>query len=248
LRLVGRERKWTGRGDFQLLRHVAETAAQAMEKDKRPFWVKRLGNRIDNVDDLRRRLGAPKTILCLGNGPSSEEAAVISEPHDVLFRANHSWASRGVLCHPHVVFTGLKATMRALSGPIFGLYGEETEKTLLLTRLIRPWRKPAEYFIADKIANPYPEFRWGEHRPTSGAIMIATAVALVPKRLVIAGIDMFASRAGAYPGDKSAANAYAPAHDRDKELAYILGCLDRHLGELEIHGEALRDAAKWRRR
>jgi hypothetical protein len=58
---------------------------------------------------------------------------------------------------------------------------------------------------------------------------------------------MFASTQGAYPGAASAANAYTPAHDRDKELAYILGCLDRHVGELHIFGNVLNDAVKIRR-
>jgi hypothetical protein len=245
--LVGRERKWTGRRDLRLLRRIAATASQRMGEKRVPLWVRRLGRRIETIDDLRRRLGTPKTILCLGNGPSSEDRAVLSEAHDALFRTNHAWMSRGLLCHPHVVFTGLKETMRKISGPVFGLYGAETEKVLLMTRLARPLRKPAEYFVGDAIADPYREFHWGEHRPTSGAVMIATAVSLLPKRLVIAGVDMFASVSGAYPGNPAAANAYAPAHDRGKELAYILGCLDRHLGELEIYGDVLKSQVQKRR-
>ena len=58
-------------------------------------------------EDFRRALGPHDSILCLGNGPSSERPEVVRKPHDCLFRANHSWISRNILTRPKVVFVGV---------------------------------------------------------------------------------------------------------------------------------------------
>ena len=42
---------------------------------------------------LNDRLGRPTTILCLGNGPSSEDPRIPPE-HDCLFRVNWVWRKR----------------------------------------------------------------------------------------------------------------------------------------------------------
>jgi hypothetical protein len=73
--------------------------------------------------------------------------------------------------------------------------------------------------------------------------MLATAVALRPKRLIVAGIDLFQHPQGSYPGDSRTPNAYSPGHSRDKELAFILQLLGRYRGELVILSEVLR--AEW---
>jgi hypothetical protein len=57
--------------------------------------------------------------------------------------------------------------------------------------------------------------------------------------LVIAGVDLFQHPEGSYPGDKSTANAYTPAHTLDKELAFMLFQLDQFNGEIVIIGDAL---------
>ena len=246
LEMVGRDRKWVGRNDFSLPRRIAAKMRSAMDRSPRPRWITLLGRRHDSAASLRERLGAPGTILCLGNGPSSEDPALAAINHDALFRANHAWLERPMYRAPHVVFTGLKATMRKVHGAIFGIYGESTEMVLLMGRLLAPWRK-AEYFVADHIANPCPDFVWGGHRPTSGAVMIATAVALKPQLIVIAGIDLFQNPAGTYPGAAGAANAYTPAHDRDKEIAFLCACLERHAGGLQVFGDGLRAELRKRR-
>ena len=58
--------------------------------------------------------------------------------------------------------------------------------------------------------------------------MIATAVALQPRRLIIAGIDMFSDPSGAYPGDDSTPNAYVLVHDADLERRFIMETLLKH--------------------
>ena len=47
--------------------------------------------RIDGWEEMRRLLGRPKTILCLGNGPTSELPVLAEIPHDCLFRVNWRW-------------------------------------------------------------------------------------------------------------------------------------------------------------
>ena len=71
--------------------------------------------------------------------------------------------------------------------------------------------------------------------------MVAVAAALQPRRLVIAGIDLFKHPAGPYPGD-AGANRYAPMHDRDVELAILREALRRFAGEVHIVSPVLRKA------
>ena len=80
-------------------------------------------------------------------------------------------------------------------------------------------------------------------RPTNGATMLATAVALNPPRIVIAGIDLFADPAGAYPGDAQTSNDYVVVHERSIEIDFILKTLKSYRGELIILGKPL--AEKW---
>src|ERR1700754_5069062 len=60
---------------------------------------------VDDWDTLRRHLGNPQSILCLGNGPSSESPAVSDVRCDRLFRVNWIWRDRTEHASPHVVFT-----------------------------------------------------------------------------------------------------------------------------------------------
>lgn len=193
----------------------------------------RLGPTVETVEALRRRLGAPGTILCLGNGPSSETPSLAETRHDALFRVNHMWSERGLLVHPDVVFTGLRSAIRAVSGrPVFIAQTVGGVERLALMR----WAALKRFATATAATlGVMPR----DIVPTNGAVMLAVAVALEPKRLVIAGMDLFRHPEGAYPGDGATANAYAPLHDPDAELDFILGVLDGYDGELEIVGEAL---------
>jgi hypothetical protein len=74
--------------------------------------------------------------------------------------------------------------------------------------------------------------------------MIAAAVALEPRKLIIGGIDLFEDPAGAYPGDAATPNAYVAVHDAQTELKYVLETLAKFRGELVILGSVLN--AKWK--
>lgn len=201
--------------------------------------------RLRTIDELAAHLSKPKTILCLGNGPSSEDPALASMPHDALFRVNHSWKSRGLLVKPDIVFCGGKPTMRAIDDAVFGLQTESAAVALVSNRLFGPSMRRAVYFNANDMTDSLREFDWGHLRPTNGASMLATAVALAPERLIVAGIDLFSDPAGSYPGDTATANAYSPGHSRDRELAFLLALLDLYRGDLAIVGAVLNE--EWRR-
>ena len=71
--------------------------------------------------------------------------------------------------------------------------------------------------------------------------MIAAAAALQPDALCIAGIDLYQSPEGRYPGDPVGSNAYARTHRRETDLAIIGSALASYRGALTIVGDALRD-------
>ncbi len=181
---------------------------------------------------LRDRLGAPRTILCLGNGPTSASPALAGIAHDALFRVNHQWRSGGYMTGADLVFAGVKRGMRALGATPMAVATTHKERALIACRVLEPWHGPLTYALVEEIVPGLPPVRPGEQRPTTGAVMIATAVALAPARLVVAGIDMFRHPDGAYPEAPEAANAYTPSHDYDTDAAFIRHNLARFQGEL----------------
>jgi len=195
--------------------------------------------RYDTLEDLRAALGSPETILCLGNGPSSEDPAVADVAHDCLFRVNDLWLKRGLLVQPDMVFTGSKGTLALVKGAIFGLHTVKSEARLLASPLFRLTRWGFRYATIERFGLFLSEPRWDDMRPTNGAVMLATAVALQPARLVISGIDLFSHPAGTYPGDTRTPNAYTPGHNAESELALLLEALSRYRGELTILSPAL---------
>ncbi|MEO3429337.1 hypothetical protein AAFN88_10800 [Pelagibius sp. CAU 1746] len=197
--------------------------------------------RLDDIEALRRALGDPRTILCLGNGPSSEAPEVGKVEYDVLFRVNHSWLERGFLTRPDMVFTGSKATLATVKGAIFGLQSIKSEARLLVTRLMRPDLKGLRYATIERFGLYLSEPRWDGVRPTNGAAMLAVAVALQPARLVISGVDLYSHPAGSYPGDSRIPNAYSPGHEAESELALLMEALSLYQGELVILSQALQD-------
>ena len=202
-------------------------------------------HRLCSLPDLAAHLSQPRTIMCLGNGPSSEDPVLATMPHDALFRVNHSWKSRGFLAEPDIVFCGGKPTMRAINDAAFGLQTESAAVALVSNRLFSPSMRRAVYFNANDVTDRLRVFDWGHLRPTNGASMLATAVALAPQKLIVAGIDLFSDPAGSYPGDRVTANAYSPGHSRDRELAFLLALLDLYRGDLVIVGSVLNE--EWRR-
>jgi hypothetical protein len=141
-----------------------------------------------------------------------------------------------------MVFTGSMKSLRHVQNTIFGLSGIAVETMLLRKWLpLSPFRR-LTFFTPERagILPPYPS---AAHEPTNGAIMLATAVALAPKSLIVAGIDLFSDPRGAYPGNDPTANAYSAAHDAKAELEFILRILDTYRGELLILGSVLQ--AQW---
>ena len=60
---------------------------------------------IESLPALRERLAGPARILCLGNGPSSEDPALRELAYDALFRVNHSWIDGAHHTRPDVIST-----------------------------------------------------------------------------------------------------------------------------------------------
>jgi len=207
--------------------------------------------RIDSIGALDARLGHPRTVLCLGNGPSSAMPAVTSYPHDSLFRVNIDWRTGGTLTEPDLVFAGVKRAMRRLGRIPMVVATPRKEEAFLACRLFEPWHGPATYSVAEALApDLIPPVR-GELRPTTGAYMLAVAVALAPERLVIAGMDMFRHPEGAYsrgadPVAQGSVNAFAPSHDFETDAAFIADCLAHYAGELIVFSPALAAALRER--
>jgi len=199
--------------------------------------------RYDDLGALRTALRSPQTIMCLGNGPSSEDPALDAIGYDALFRVNHGWQQRGRFTAPDVVFTGGKPSMRAVGSAIFGFQTPDAAASFAALRTFNPLFHRSRFFDAHDLAPILHTFDWGSLRPTNGAVMLAVAVALQPTRLIIAGIDLFRHQAGSYPGDITTPNAYSPGHSLESELAFLLVLLDGYTGELVIVSDALR--AEW---
>jgi len=193
--------------------------------------------RIDTLETLRAALGAPETIMCLGNGPSSEDPRLHDMPYDALFRVNHFWQPRGILTEPDGVFTGLRATIKAIRKPIVFVFQTREEEQKLVLKCLAMMRKVV-FATAERLGvMDFDSF--GVFQPTNGAVMLATAVALQPKRLIVAGIDLYQHPAGSYPGNSGTPNAYTIHHDRETELQFILDTFDRFEGDLVIQSEVL---------
>jgi len=201
--------------------------------------ARRRFERLGDLPALREALGHPKVIWALGNGPSSEDPTLASAAYDSLFRVNHSWKARGFLSQPEVVFTGLRGTVAAVPGNTLLIFQREADFEALLPRCaFLPGRR--RFMTAEQLGL-FPD-TGGVFRPTNGAIMIAVAVALAPKRLRIAGMDLFAHPAGAYPGDEATPNAYTVAHDRQDELSFLAAQLAHYEGTLETTSPVLKTA------
>lgn len=232
------------RSEERGLRRLAERLAMALvDHAATRRLVRRVVERIDSLETLAARLGHPRTILCLGNGPSSEDPALRDVAYDALFRVNHLWLDRGLHCEPAVVFTGAAETARRVPGAMLGISHVRHEARLVLAGLTRPGPRPLRFFTAERLGILPPRAEWGDAVPTNGAYMLAAAVALRPARLIVAGVDLFRHAAGAYPGDARTPNAYTPRHAAALDEAVILATLRAHTGELVIIGEILQ--ARW---
>jgi hypothetical protein len=199
------------------------------------------GGRIDSWDELARALNNPRKILCLGNGPSSEDPRVHAVNHDCLVRVNWRWRERGMLTRPQMVFVGDPATISEVNGAIFGLWNCDLEQGMLLRHLWVRGLRTMRYVTMERLCPVIRDGNWPA-RPSNGALMVAAAAALHPDELTIAGIDLFASLEGRYPGDPVGTNAYSRVHTRDTDIAVIGAALAGFQGKVTIIGDALRDA------
>jgi hypothetical protein len=221
---------------------LPELAAGASSSDVIPPLVTRLaGSPIADITELGRRLGAPRTILCLGNGPSSEDPRLREMPHDALFRVNWIWRARGLLTEPDMVFTADPDLPTGKKRPIVIFPTREAGLPILsgYCRRLSPPRRGYGFFDELLPGQLDPS---EDRLPTNGALMIALAATLAPQQLIIAGMDLYAHRDGRYPGDDKAVDGYARQHDRQSDLFLIRKALARYSGETIIIGEQLRAA------
>jgi len=210
-----------------------------------PRWGRRAAwrlKRYDSIGDLKQRLGSPRVIMCLGNGPSSEESVLATLQKDSLFRVNNKWCGRHFLTQADVVFAGGKPSFRSISSSIFGVPTPDAERNLLLLRIYNPMVGRTEYFNALELGHSIGQYSWGHLRPTNGACMLATAVALAPDKIIVAGIDLFQHPAGSYPGNSTVPNSYSPGHNRDYELEFMMKIFSAYRGEIVIVGDILKKA------
>jgi hypothetical protein len=155
---------------------------------------------------------------------------------------NHRWRERGFLADPQVVFTGSKDSVSGLSKVIFGFLSVESEGRMLNFWLFLPSLRRLRYLTVERFDLFLRQGQWREMRPTNGASMLTTAVALQPRRLVVSGFDLFSHPEGSYPGDTATPNAYSPGHDPNRELDALLHALSLYRGELVILSSALAQA------
>src|SRR3546814_8501573 len=136
------------------------------------------------------------------------------------------------------------STLSAVRDASFGVETIRSEARLLVSRLLPPQLVLLRYAAIERLVLFLYEPRLRDVRPTNGAIMLATAVALQPRHLVVAGVDLFNHPAGAYPGDAVTPNAYTAAHEPGTELALLLEALSLYEGDLTILSPALRE--RWK--
>ena len=207
----------------------------------------RSGRRIDTWEALGKRLGHPRSILCLGNGPSSEDPQIRTIPHDCLMRINWRWKDRGFLDQPDLVMVGHPFTMQRAGPCVFGFGRIEWERAMLLRQLLMLRLESPEFFTLERVSSIIRPQDW-HSRPTNGALMVAIAAALQPGELIIAGFDLFRHADGRYPGDLHSQNEPAQVHERDVDVEVIGRALDIYPGKVSIQGDILRDALETRSR
>lgn len=188
--------------------------------------------RIRSIDALKEELGAPDTILCLGNGPTSEALTLDAYAGATLFRVNWTWAPRGRMTEPHAVFTADPDLPPEDSRAIL-VFPRATGGRLVLAQHLLAMRPPRSgYLFLDELVPAVADLA-APVVPTNGALMIAIATALGPRRLVIAGMDLYRHPHGRYPGS-DAVEGYARGHSADCDLALIGKALTAFPGQVHI--------------
>lgn len=203
-----------------------------------------LGHRcLADWDRLGARLGSPTRILCLGNGPSSADLPPRAAADASLFRVNwiwRRWTGAGTAA-PDLVVVGNTRLPRTGRKPVL-VFAQRDEATYtFLRQVLRGNLRRFDYLVMSEQDSALTRLDWPA-KPSGGVIMLAVATALAPAQLTVAGIDLYRHAAGRYPGGPALHNAYARAHDRETEVAMILALLRDYAGDLEVHGDPLREA------
>ncbi|MER9562720.1 hypothetical protein [Mesorhizobium sp. M0571] len=199
------------------------------------------GHRLASLAYLKARLGNPRTIICLGNGPSSEDPRLADVGDATLFRVNWNWRRRGWLTAPDIVFTS------DLDPPGFGrrpviVFPTAAVGRPILLRHTMAMRPPSAGYVFLDAFDPSLADLSGPVIPTNGALMIAVAAALDPERIVIAGMDLYQHPDGRYPGDTGALGGYSREHSAEIDLSLIRAALCGFAGETTILSNNLRAA------
>ena len=195
---------------------------------------------IGSIEELRARLGSPETIVCLGNGPTSESPELTAYRHATLFRVNWTWQARGVMTHPAAVFTADPDLPPKGSKAILVFPRSEGGRIVLRQHFLAGRRAENGFMMLDRLKPAIADFA-GREIATNGALLIAVAAALQPRSLVIAGMDLYRHPEGRYPGAE-AVDGYARGHSARCDLALIGGALAGYTGETVILSPNLRAA------
>lgn len=192
--------------------------------------------KLASLDEINASLGHPDSILCLGNGPSSEDVPVAGATFDAVFRVNHRWAERGLFTSPDVVFTAALDSVLHVGRDILYTFIDDARAM----RIIMKARKEIDRLsFTNAIDLGFPAHIFAPYQPTNGVIMVFLAVKLAPKKLTIAGIDLYRDPRGCYPDETNLSNTYTSDHNADLELDLILQLLASYQGQLTIFGENL---------
>ncbi|MER9845486.1 hypothetical protein NKJ59_30535 [Mesorhizobium australicum] len=199
------------------------------------------GSSIASLADLKTRLGNPRTIVCLGNGPSSEDPRLSDHRDAALFRVNWNWRGRGWMTEPAVVFTADPDLPGSGRRPIITFPTAAIGRPILM-RHTRAMRPPSAGYIFLDAFDPTLADLSGPMIPTNGALMIAVAAAVGAERIVIAGMDLYQHPHGRYPGDATAFDGYSREHSAEIDLALMRTALGGFKGEKIILSDNLRAA------
>jgi hypothetical protein len=194
---------------------------------------------IASLAGLKERLGDGDTILCLGNGPSSEDPRLAAFPRAMLFRVNWIWLPRGFLAAPDAVFTADPDLVRLPKPPVVLFPTAAIGRPILAAHAAEGHHPAGGHAFLDRFAPRLADFSRPQY-PTNGALMIALAAALAPRRMVIAGIDLYRHPAGKYPGGADNEEGYTAQHRAELDLALIGQSLDAFRGEALILSDNLR--------
>jgi hypothetical protein len=197
--------------------------------------------RIETLDGLAQRLPRRDTILCLGNGPSSEDPRLANFEDPILFRVNWIWSERDWLNKPDLVLTGDPDLVALAKQPVVVFPTLEIGQPILRDHAERGHLPNSGYVFLSRFSPILADLS-GAQIPTNGALMIALSVALRPKRIVIAGIDLYRHPQGKYPGAPDDSEGYTSQHSAEIDLALIDYALADFSGEATILSENLRNA------